>query len=110
MATQDILKNLRVIIFLHRKNWQRGFFSNAYCKIVIRHAAIDIAVRLRKQWEIAARYGQTRGPAGRHIIPGDGGIIVARIDGAELGIGRLVKHHDCSTPFPLLAGSCACTG
>ena len=24
---------------------------NAYCKIVIRHAAIDIALRLRKQWE-----------------------------------------------------------
>ena len=24
---------------------------NAYCKIVIRHAATDIAVRLRKQWE-----------------------------------------------------------
>lgn len=24
---------------------------NAYCKVVIRHAAIDIAVRLRKQWE-----------------------------------------------------------
>ena len=24
---------------------------NAFCKIVIRHAAIDIALRLRKQWE-----------------------------------------------------------
>ena len=24
---------------------------NAYCKIVIRHAAIDIVLRLRKQWE-----------------------------------------------------------
>lgn len=87
---------------------------NAYCKIVIRHAAIDIALRLRKQWEkelsleylmfekfvpfsttdeyfkepepceeypftvcgqtvilyhgeLAARYGQTRSTAGRHI-------------------------------------------
>lgn len=26
------------------------YTHNAFCKIVIRHAAIDMALRLRKQW------------------------------------------------------------
>ena len=55
---------------------------NAFCKIVIRHAAIDKILNLRRRWErevsldyflrqpqrvIGVHIGRTRSTAGRHI-------------------------------------------